>query len=168
MLLFGCSIMSNSFWPHGMQHTSFPVRHLPELAQTHVHWVNDAIQPSHPLSSPSPPALNLSQHQGLFQRVGSSHQLAKLLELQLQHQFFQWIFRVDFLRTDWLDLLVVQGTLKGLLQHHNLIGGRHAYLQLIASRSETQVTAWTCNWWLKYGGEGQSCRTEPLIWGIKH
>ena len=76
----------------------FPVHHqLPELAQTHVHWVSDAIQPSHPLSSLSPPAFNLSQHQGLFQWVSSSHQVAKVLELQLQHQSFQWIFRTDFL-----------------------------------------------------------------------
>ena len=65
----------------------FPVHHqLPEFAQTHVHRVGDAIQPSHSLSSPSPPALNLSQHHGLFQRVGSSHQVAKVLELQ--HQSF--------------------------------------------------------------------------------
>ena len=64
-----------------------PVHHqLPEFTQTHVHWVSDAIQPSHPLSSPFPPALNLSQHQGLFQWVSSSHQVAKVLELQLQHQ----------------------------------------------------------------------------------
>ena len=64
---------------------------LPEFTETHAHWVGDAIQPSHPLSSPSPPALNLSQYQGLFQRVSSSHQVAKVLELQLQHQSFQWI-----------------------------------------------------------------------------
>ena len=70
---------------------------LLELTQTHVHWVRDAIQPSHPLSSPSPPAFNLSQHQGLFQWVSSSHQVAKELELQPQHQSFQWIFRTDFL-----------------------------------------------------------------------
>ena len=76
----------------------FPVHHqLPELTQTHVHRVGDAIQPSHPLSSPSPPTLNLSQHQGLFQWVSSSHQVAKVLEFQLQHQSFQWIFRIDFL-----------------------------------------------------------------------
>ena len=76
----------------------FPVHHqLPELAQTHIHWVSDAIQPSHPLLSPSPPAFNLSQHQGLFQWVSSSHQVAKILEFQLQHQSFQWIFRTDFL-----------------------------------------------------------------------
>jgi len=75
-----------------------PVLHqLPELAQTHVHRVSDATQPSHPLSSPSPPAPNLSQHQGLFQWVSSSHQVAKGLELQLQHRSFQWIFRMDFL-----------------------------------------------------------------------
>ena len=68
----------------------FPVHHqLLELAQTHVHRVGDAIQPSHPLSFPSPPAFNLSQHQGLFQWVSSSHQVAKVLEFQLQHQSFQ-------------------------------------------------------------------------------
>ena len=71
--------------------TSLPVHHqLPESTQTHVHWVSDAIQPSHPLSSPSPPALNLSQHQGLFKWVSSSHEVAKVLEFQLQHQSFQW------------------------------------------------------------------------------
>ena len=74
---------------------------LPEFAQTHVHWVNDAIQPSHPLSPPSPPAFSLYQHQGLFQRVDSSHQVAKVLELQLQHQSFQWIFRLISFR-NWL------------------------------------------------------------------
>ena len=62
---------------------------LPELTQTHVHWVCDAIQPAHPLSSPSPPAFSLSQHQGLFQWVSSSHEVAKVLEFQLEHQFFQ-------------------------------------------------------------------------------
>ena len=73
----------------------FPVLYLPEFAQTHVHCVSDAIQPAHPLLPPFPPALNHSQHQGLFQRVGSSYQVAKVVELQ--HQSFQWIFRVDFL-----------------------------------------------------------------------
>ena len=77
--------------------------YLPEFAQIHVHWVGDAIQPSHPLSSPSPPAFNLSQYQGIFQWAGSSHQVAKVMELQLQRQFFQWIFRVDSLRIDWFD-----------------------------------------------------------------
>ena len=73
-----------------------PVYHqLPESTQTHVHWVGDAIQPSHPLLSPSPPALNLSQHQGLFKWVSSSHQVAKVLEFQLLHQSFQWTLRTD-------------------------------------------------------------------------
>ena len=78
----------------------FLVHHqLLEVTQTHAHQIGDAIQPSHPLSLPSPPALNLSQHQGLFQWVSSSHQVAKVLELQ--HQSFQWIFRIDFLY-NWL------------------------------------------------------------------
>ena len=94
----------------------FPVHHqLPEPTQNHVHWVGNAIQPSHSLSSPSPPAFNLSPHQGLFQWVSSLHlyfavkfsamsqffTLAKVLELQLLHQSFQWILRVDFLYA-WL------------------------------------------------------------------
>ena len=73
-----------------------PVYQLPEFTQTHVHWVSDAIQPSHPLSSPSPSALNLSQHQGLLKWVSSPHRVAKVLEFQLQHQSFQWIFRTVF------------------------------------------------------------------------
>ena len=76
----------------------FPVHHqLLEFTQTHVHWVSDAIKPSHPLLSSSPLAFNLSQHQGLFKWVSSSHQVAKVLELQLQHQSSQWILRTDFL-----------------------------------------------------------------------
>ena len=75
-----------------MNHSTpgLPVHHqLPESTQTHVHWVGDAIQPSHPLLSPSPPALNLSQHQGLFKWVSSSNKVAKVLEFQLQHQSYQ-------------------------------------------------------------------------------
>ena len=75
----------------------FPVHHqLPELTQTHIHQVGDAIQQSHSLSSPSPPASNLSQDQGLFQWVSSLHQVGEVLEFQLQHQSFQWIFSTDF------------------------------------------------------------------------
>ena len=77
---------------------------LPEFTQIHVHWVSDDIQPSHPLPSPSPPAFNLSPHQGLLQWVSSSHQVAKVLELQLQHQSFQWIFRIDLIWTGWISL----------------------------------------------------------------
>ena len=78
--------------------SGLPVHHqLLEFTQTHVHWVGDATQPSHPLSSPYPTAFNISQHQGLFQWVSSLHQGAKVLEFQLQHQSFQWIFRTDLL-----------------------------------------------------------------------
>ena len=83
-----------------MNHSTLgvPVHHqLSEFTQTHVHRVSDAIQPSHPLSAPSPPALNLSQHQGLFKWVNSSHEVAKVLEFQLQHQSFQWTPRTDLL-----------------------------------------------------------------------
>ena len=98
----------------------FPVHHqLPELTQTHVHQVSDAIQSSYPQSSPSPPAFNLSQHQGLFQWVSSSRQVAKVLEFQFQHQSFQWTPELISFRMDWLGLLTVQGTLKSLLQHHS-------------------------------------------------
>ena len=89
---------------------------LPEFTQTHVHWAGNAIQPSRLLSSPSLPAFNLSQHQGLFKWVSSTHQVAKVLKFQLQHQSLQWILRTDFLRMDWLDS---QGTLKSLLQNHS-------------------------------------------------
>ena len=72
-------------------------RQLLEFTQTHIHRVGDAIQPSHPLSSPSPPAPNPSQHQGFFQWVNSSNEVAKVLKFQLQHQSFQWTPRIDLL-----------------------------------------------------------------------
>ena len=102
-----------------------------QLAQTHVHWVSDAIQPSHPLSSHSLPAFNLSQHQGLFQWVSSSNQLAKVLELQLQYQSFQWIFRLHccFLAAPPLSLhplpSLISNNLKGFCAqkpHRVLLG----------------------------------------------
>ena len=99
-------------YPMDCSMPGLPVHHqLPEFTQTHVHWVGDAIQPSHPLSSPFPPSFNLSQHQGLFQWVNSSHQVAKILEFQLQHQSFQWIFRADF-PLGWTGLISLQS--KGL------------------------------------------------------
>ena len=91
-----------------------PIHHqLLEFTQTYVHWVGDAIQPSHPLSSPSPPAINLCQHQELFKWVSSLHQVAKVLKLQLQHRSFQWTPRTGLLYP------AVQGTLKSLLQYHS-------------------------------------------------
>ena len=94
--------------------------HLPEFTQTHVHWVGDAIQPSHPLSSSSPSGFNLFHHQGLFQWVGSSNQMGQSTGVSASTSVLpmntqDWSpFRVD-----WLDLLAVQGTLKSLLQHHS-------------------------------------------------
>ena len=93
-----CSVVSDWLWPMDCSMPCFAVHHqLLELTQAHVHWVSDVIQPSHPLSSPSPSAFNLSQHQGLFKWVSFSHQVAKVLEFQLQHQSFQWTSRTDFL-----------------------------------------------------------------------
>ena len=92
------AVQSLSCNPMDWSRPGFLVLHqLLEFAQTHIHWIGDAIQPSHPLSSPSPPAFKLSQPKDLFQWVSSSHQVAKISEFQLQHQSFQWIFRVDFL-----------------------------------------------------------------------
>ena len=89
-----------------------PVHHqLPEFTQSHVHWLGDAIQLSHPLLSPSLSTFKLSQHQGLFRWVSSSHQVAKVLELQLQHHSFQWIFQTDF-PLGWIGWISLQS--KGL------------------------------------------------------
>ena len=112
--------MFSSLWPRGLQRARLPCPSLfPRVCSNSCPLLNDAIQPSHPLSSPSYPAFNLSQHQDLFQWVSSLHEVAKLLELQLQHQSYQWIFRLISFRIHWFDLLAVQETLKSLLQHHN-------------------------------------------------
>ena len=95
---FSRSVVSDSLRPHGLQYARLPLLSpTPRVYANSCPLTGDAIQPSHPLSSPSPPAFNLSQHQGIFQWVSSSHQVAKVLELQLQYQSFQWIFRTDFL-----------------------------------------------------------------------
>ena len=97
-----------------------PVHHqLPEFTQTHVYWVGDAIQPSHPLSSPSPPAPSPSQHQGFFQWVNSSHEVAKVLDFSFSISPSNEHPGLISFRMHWLDLLAVQGTLKSLLQHHS-------------------------------------------------
>ena len=105
--------MSNSLWPHESQHARPPCPSpTPEPTQTHVHWVGDAIQPSHPLSSPSPPALSLSQHQGLFKWVSSLHQVAKVLEFISPSNELPGLisFRIS---------LQSKGLFKSLLQHHS-------------------------------------------------
>ena len=129
----------------------FPVHHqLLELTQTHVHWISYAIQSSHPLSSPSP-NINISQQKGIFQWVSSLHQVAKVLEFQLQHQSSQWIFRTDFLlgQTGWICLQS-----KGLsrvfsyttVQKHQFLGARfvvqlsHPYMMIGITIA---LTRWT-------------------------
>ena len=98
----------------------FPVlHHLPEFAQTHVHWVDDAIQLSHPLSSPSPPAFNLSQHQGFFRWVSSLHRWPKYWSFSFSISPSNEHPGLISFRMDWLDFLAVQGTLKNLLQYHS-------------------------------------------------
>ena len=97
-----------------------PVHHqLSEFTQSHVHWVGDAIEPSHPLLSPSPGTPNPSQHQSLFLWVSSSHEMAKVLEFQFSISLSNEHPGLISYRMDWLDLLAVQGTLKSLLQHHS-------------------------------------------------
>jgi len=130
----------------------FPVLHYhPEFAQTRVHWVDDAIQPSHPLLPLSPPALSLSQHQGLFQWGGSSHQVAKALELQLWISPSNELSGLNSFRLDWFDL-AVQGTLKSILQHHSLKASVHQCLALfmiqllylyMTARKSIAWTTWT-------------------------
>ena len=118
-----CSVTQScsTLWdPLDCSTPGFPVLHyFLEFAQTHVHSVSDASQPSHPLSSASPPAFNLSQHQGLFQWVGFLHEVAEVLEI-LHHSPSNEYSELISFRIDWFDLLAVQGTLKSLLPHHSL------------------------------------------------
>ena len=98
----------------------FPALHyLPEFAQTYVHWIGYAIQPSHPLSPPSPAALNVPHHQSLFQWVSSSHRWPKYWSFSFSNSSSNEYSGLISFRIDWFDLLAIQGTLKSLLQHHS-------------------------------------------------
>ena len=109
--------MSNSLQPHGLQHARLPCPYqLLEFAQTNV---DDAIQPSHPLSSPSPPAFNLSQHQGHFQWISSLHQVPKYWSFSFSISPSNEYAGLISFRMHWFDFLAVQGTFKSLLQHHS-------------------------------------------------
>ena len=117
---FSHSVMSNSLWPHGLQYDRPPCPSpTPRVYSNSCplsQWCHPTISCSViPFSS----HLQFFQHKDLFKWVSSLHQVAKVLEFQLQHQSFQWKFRTDSFRIDWLDLLAVQGTLKSLLQHHS-------------------------------------------------
>ena len=133
-----------------------PVHHqLQEFTQTHVHWVSDAIQPSHPLSSPSPPAFSLSQHQGLIKWVSSLHQVAKVLSFSFSIGPSNEYSGLISFSMDWLDLFAVQGTLKSLLQHHSskasilqrsaffIVQLSHSYITFIHSADMNGATS-TC------------------------
>ena len=117
-----------------------PVHHqLPEFTQTHIHRVGDAIQPSHPLLSPSPPALNPSQHQGLFQWVNSSHEVAKVLEFQLQHQPFQWTPGTALGWTGWISLQS-----KGLSRvfSNTTVQKHQFFFTQLSSQSNSHIHTW--------------------------
>ena len=109
--------MSDSSWPHGWQTPGLPVHHqLLELTQTYVHWVCDAIQPSHPLSSPSPPVFNLSQHEDESAFASAGQSIGSFsFSISPSNEYS----RLISFRMDWLDLLAGQGTLQSLLQHHS-------------------------------------------------
>ena len=118
-LLFSHSVMSNSLWPHGLQHARLPCSSpSPRACSTHVHWVGDAIQPSRPLSSPSPPAFDLSQHQGIFHELALCIRWPKIWSFGISPSN-EYSGLISF-RFDCFDLLAVQTTLKSLLQHHSL------------------------------------------------
>ena len=131
---------------------SLSITNSQSLLKLNVHWVDDAIQPSHPLSTPSPPTFSLSQHQGLFKWVSSLHQVAKILKFQLQHQSFQWIFRTDLLSDELVGSPCSPNTVKSLLQHHSseasifwhsaffTVQLSHPYM---TSGKTTALTGWT-------------------------
>ena len=144
--IYCCSVDQSSLIlcdPMDCSIPGFPVLHqLLELTHTHIHWVGDAIQPSHPLSSPFLPAFNLSQHQGLFKWVRSSHQVAKVLELQFQHQSFQCVYSglISF-RIDCFSLLAAQGLLKSLL-HTTKVQKHHFFGAQLSLWSNSHIHTW--------------------------
>ena len=120
LLSFSCSVVSDSLWPHGLQHSRFPVfHHLSEFAQSHVHCIGDATQRSPPLSPPSPPAFNLSHHQGLFQWSVLCIRWPKCWSFSFSISPSKEFSRLISFRIDWFNLRAAQGTLKSLLQHHS-------------------------------------------------
>ena len=141
--------MSGSLRHHGL-HTRLPC--LPEFAPIHVHRVSDSTQPSHPLLPPSPPAVSLAQHQDLFQRISSLHQVAKVLELQ--HQHFQWIFRVDFFLESTALISLLSKGLSGVFSSTTI--GKHQFFGVqpsvwsnshshpyMTTRKSITLTRWT-------------------------
>ena len=148
--------MSDSLQYHGQQHTRLPCSSL--FVQTHVHWISNAIQWSHPLSPPFPPVLNLSQCQGLSQWVSTLHQVTKVLELQ--HQSFQRIFTIEFLQ-DWLVWFPCSpGDSQESLQHHNLKASIHQFFRT-SLWSSSPIVQLPCRFKTQ---RMQSC--QHISWGI--
>ena len=117
---FNCSVVSESLLSHGLKNARPPCPSAnPGAIQTHIHWVGNIIEASNPLSSPSPPAFSLSQHQCLFQWVSSSHEVAKYCSFSFNISPPNEYLGLIFFSIDWLDLLEFQETLKRLLQHHS-------------------------------------------------
>ena len=147
-----------------------PVHHqLPELVQTHVHWVGDAIQPSHPLSSPSPPALNLSQHQGLFQWVSSSHQVEFLPITKFQ---FLGTFLQLFYSMTKLKFLITESGLKVWYQPTMLPTASESTAEVIARKNETPAGSHSISFWLfkkpdaikfPQGAPLSACHCPPVL-----
>ena len=119
LLLFSYLAVSDYLRPHGLEPARLLCPSPSPRAQTHLHWVSDVIQPSCSLSSPSPPAFSLSQHQGLLHWVSSSHQVAKYWNFSFSISPSNEYSGLISFRMAWFDLLAVQGTLKSLLQHHS-------------------------------------------------
>ena len=146
LLLFSCSVVSDSLQPHRLQHARLPCPSLsPGVYSNSFPLSRWCLQTPHPLLPPSPSAVNLPHHQGLFQWVGSSHQVTKASELQFQHQSFNEHSELISFRIDWFDLLAVQGALKSLLQHHNLKASvlQHSALYMVEHSPPNMTTGKT-------------------------
>ena len=138
---FSRSVMSDSCDPMNCSTPDLPVHHqLPEFTEAHIHRVGDAIKPSHPLSSPFPPALNLSKHQGLFKWVSLCIRWPKSWSFSFIISPSNENPGLIFFRMDCLDLLAVQGTLKSLLQHHT--SKHHFFSTQLSSQSNSHIHAW--------------------------
>ena len=146
---FSLSVLSDSLGSPGLQHTRLLAQHqLPELSQTHVHWVSDAIQLSHPLSSPSPPAFNSSQHQGLSNDSVLCISWPKYWSFSFSISPSSEHSGLVSFRMDWLDLLAVQGTLRSLLQHHSSKASilRHSAFFMVQLSHPYMTTGKTIVW----------------------
>ena len=132
LLWFSCSVVSDSLWPMDCSTPGLPVLHqLLELAQTHVHWISDAIRPSHPLLSPSPLAFNLSQHQVFSNESALRIRWPEYWSFSFSIRLFNEYSGLISFKMDWLDLLAVQGTLKSLLQAPQFISVYSSALNLL-------------------------------------